>query len=93
MTRIRTVSLVLLAILLAGCVTPSGIVDNFVPPQGQPVASKLRTPTCEEAIAQDPAAGDVKTLMPCVAEIIGGPANSVPRPNDQRRPRPPRMRR
>ena len=97
MTRIRAASLVSLAIFLAGCVTPSGIVDNFVPPQGQPVVSQLQTiPTCEEAIARDPAEGAVKTIVPCVAEVITIAAksgNGVVGPITQRRPRPPRMRR
>ena len=97
MTRIRTASLATLVLLLAGCVTPSGIVDNFVPPQGQPVTAEVRpTPTCEEAVARDPIEGNVQTIGPCAAEvltIVGRTQGPIPRPIDQRRPRPPRMRR
>ena len=90
----RAASFVVLAIFLAGCVTPSGIVDNFVPPQGQPVVAQLETPTCEEAIARDPAEGKVQNIVPCVVEVLtiaARPANGVVGPIRQQRPRPPRI--
>ena len=95
MTRIRAASLVALAIFLAGCVTPSGIVDNFVPPQGQPpVVATLQMPTCEEAVAKDPVGGKVETIAPCVAEVITIAARrtgNVVGPITQKRPGPPRI--
>ena len=97
MSRIRAASLASLMFLLGGCASvvavPSGIVDNFVPPQGQPVTTQLEPRSCQEAIARDPGMEDVKTIVPCAMEVLTAANEGIPRPVDQRRPRPPRMRR
>lgn len=91
--RTTTVAMILLAVLTTGCVTPSGIIDDFTPPQAQPTAETQRLlcdPVVDGTMAQNAA-----SVVPCVVETataaVGGPAR--PRPFDQRgakRPIPPR---
>jgi hypothetical protein len=83
------------ALLLGGCLTvPSGIVDNFVPPQGQTVVTEVKTPLCEQSA---PNANDDtdKSIAPCAAEVVtvalAPPAKLVPSGHQRNRPRPPRL--
>lgn len=93
MTRIR-LALPAALLLAGGCVTvPSGIVDNFVPPQGQTVVTEVKTPFCADEA--DGEKGDSKSVTPCSSEVVtlaaAGPSPAVPSGFQRNRPRPPRL--
>ena len=83
------------ALFLGGCLTvPSGIVDNYVPPQGQTVVTEVKTPFCSEKTATDQK--DARTVTtPCANEVVtiaaASPAKAVPSNFQRNRPRPPRI--
>lgn len=74
---------------------PSGIVDNFVPPQGQTVVTEVKTPLCDKTVGDE--ATDTASVRPCTNEVVtlagAKPAPAVPNAFQRNRPRPPRIRR
>lgn len=94
MTRIR-VFLPAALLFATGCVTvPSGIVDNFVPPQGQTVVTEVKTPLCSDE-ATTSTSDSQQSLRPCAAEVVtialAPPPKFNPSTFERNRPRPPRM--
>lgn len=92
--RIRT-ALPVALLLLGGCMTvPSGIVDNFVPPQGQTVVTEIKTPLCNDTAPNEPNS-TTESIAPCTTEVItiavAPPPKLTPSAFQRNRPRPPRM--
>ena len=80
-------------LLLGGCVTvPTGIVDNWVPPQGQTVVTEVKSPLCDKTVGDE-----AESVTPCTNEVVTlagtKPSTAVPNGFQRNRPRPPRMRR
>lgn len=77
----RTATFLLSTLLLGGCSTNSGIVDNFVPPQAQPRVER-RVANCGEPL---PPSGETQissgvraaqAIAPCVAETVAAIAGA-----------------
>jgi hypothetical protein len=94
--------LIVSMLFLGGCVTPSGIVDVFVPPQAEPVVITTETRQCdsvERAAASGATDPDkIEDVIPCAVDVITtalAPRTSsgTPRLGERRRPLPPRIRR
>ena len=92
-TRLALPAVLLLA---TGCVSvPSGIVDDFTPPQAQTVVAEIKTPLCEDTGKRD-GATDAKTPTPCMTEIVTLATTRrplAPGAFERNRPRPPLIRR
>jgi hypothetical protein len=94
MTRLR-IAFPAALLLLGGCMTiPSGIIDNFAPPQAQTVVTEVKTPICETEPAKE-GESEGKAFLPCLAEVVtlaaGHPSPDTPNVRTRNRPRPPRM--
>ena len=82
-------------LLLGGCISvPSGIVDNFVPPQGQTVVTEIKTPLCNDKAPNEPNSSS-ESITPCTTEVVtiavAPPQKLTPSAFQRNRPRPPRM--